>query len=407
MTASTRLLPTPVSARAKLLLGENDKSVVVVDGDQAWQYFLGSARRAPERAVRWLFAEPIPKVHVLSPNRRWLDPRDPDWADTLVPATLAERMTLAEPMTLATTGDLPRAVHAHRDGEVAVTAPGMLAILDHPSRSCRHFDLGADVSYAVNDLLRVVEDLCFLDDGRLATVGLGTVRMWNVHALCEAASTLSGPWSAATIVLSAMGLAVRGNQVVGGVAPVPRFRAGAAVCAGRHRVVMAIADPNIARIAAIAVDDLRTGARETEFAVFGAALAVLAALGDGDRLLAFASGRQVTVVDLDTERSHSRALASKPTALAFFEGRSCVIGDTSGRLQSFGWLGAFAPHDETVQISASPITALAAAGSRFAIATGDGKIHTWSPGDAAPAQLTGLPAATSRLAFSPDGALLA
>jgi WD40 repeat protein len=65
---------------------------------------------------------------------------------------------------------------------------------------------------------------------------------------------------------------------------------------------------------------------------------------------------------------------------------------------------------ETIRVSpaeAAPITALTAAGQRVGIATGDGQIYTWAPGDATAAQLAGPAAAASRLALSPDGRVLA
>jgi WD40 repeat protein len=334
---------------------------------------------------------------VLSPDGRWIDPRDSGWADT-VPTGIAERMGLAE------LHRSPRGVHAHRDHEVAVAGPGMLAIVDGARRLCRSFALGADSLHAAADPPRVIDDVRFLEDGHLVTAGLSTVRRWDVRALCEAASVQHGALLPTAIVLAADGHAVRGGVLVTDAEPRPETRAGRALCAGAHRVALAIEDPSTKQVRAIAVSDLATRARVVELP---AADVALAALGEGDRWLAFASGNQVTVVDLDTERSHSRALGNLPTALAFYEGRWCVIGDAGGRVQSFDRLGAFAAHDDAVQVSAAPVTALAATGLRLAIATADGRIHTWAPGDPAPAQLAILPATTSRLAFSPDGALLA
>jgi WD40 repeat protein len=406
-------------ASAQGLLRADGKEFVLIEGPDAWRRSLDRAP-ADRTRVAWksdaaLF-EQLAKLAVLSPDGRWIDARDSGWADA-VPTQLAERMGLAE-------RESPRAVHAHRDHEVAVAGPGMLAIIDTSSRLCRPFALGADAMHAATDPPRVIDDLRFVDDGHLVTAGLSTVRRWDVRALCEAASVQHGEWLPTPIVLAADGRSMRGGVLLAGAEPRPEVREGRALCAGAHRVALAIEDPSAKQVRAIAVCDLVTGARVVELP---AADVELAALGDGDRWLAFASGDQVTVVDLEIVArgghamqgslaadaveqavlSRTRPLESKPTALAFFEGPRCVIGDASGRLYSVGWVGAFAMFSDTLQISASPITALAAAGSRFAIATADGRIHTWSPGDPAPAQLTGLPAATSRLAFSADGALLA
>lgn len=389
----------PRLAGAQALISADGQAFMLIEYNHAWRLALDGSPTGRMRDTRKRDAasfESFSRLVVRSPDGRWIDARDSGWTDA-VPTQLAERMGVTEVRR-------PHVVHAHRDHEVVVAGPGTLAFVDSPGRLCRPFALGVDATHAATDPPRVIDDVRFLEDGQLMTAGLSTIRRWDVRALCEAASVQHGGWLATAIVLAADGSPVRGAVLLDGAEPRPEVREGRALCAGAHRVVLALEDPSTRRVHAIAVCDRVTGAYVVELSAADVELAVL---GEGDRWLAFASGHQVTVVDLDTERSHSRALESLPTALAFFEGRSCVIGDAGGRLQSFGRLGAFAPHEDTIQISSSPITALAAAGSQFAIATSDGKIHTWSPGDAAPAQLADLPAATSRLSFSPDGALLA
>jgi uncharacterized protein YjbI with pentapeptide repeats len=394
LAASSSLLRKSSSAGARVLLRGDGKVVAIADDGDIRYHILGDIERGSDR----LEGSPVEgsRVATLSPDGGWLDPRDSEWADAL-PVKPAERMTTEE------LPRLPFAVHAHRGHEVAVADSGIIATVDRSIGLCRRFELTADPSHAASDPPCVVDDVCFLDHGRFTTAGLGTVRTWDLQGLCEVASS-SGGVSSSPIVLLADGRGIQRSKILGGTDPGSDLGAGRAICAGRYLVAMAITDPVTARITTITMHDLRTGAREVEFVAPGAELA---ALGEGDRWLAFASGNQVTVVDLDTEHGHTRDLASKPTALAFFEGQSCVIGDTGGRLQIFDRPGAFALHEYTLQISAAPVTALAVAGSRFAIATGDGKIHTWTSYDRAPAQLAGLPGATSRLAFSPDGSLLA
>jgi WD40 repeat protein len=135
-----------------------------------------------------------------------------------------------------------------------------------------------------------------------------------------------------------------------------------------------------------------------------------AALSPGDRWLALAT-REVSVFDLegdDTVRLAQR-IPIVASALAFLGDGSLLLGRSDGRLHRFLRDGDALPV-ETIRGSpagAAPITALAAVGAQVAIATADGQIYTWAPGDATATQLAGPAAVASRLALSPDGRRLA
>jgi uncharacterized protein YjbI with pentapeptide repeats len=396
----------------RALVSPNGTAVGVACGSQHWTARVSELAAGRPRGADVLIDR---AAQCWSPDGGWSDARPQ--TQVHLPEKLMDRLRSG-----ARSAGSPTTLRAHRDHEVMIAGADRMVIAD-VSGACRELPVSGGYRPFADHHLRqgsVIEDLRFIDADRLATAGLEAVRTWDLRALSgdSGAPVESGVvrFSAADLGEPPTALLADGRPVRCGMIPTADIFQDRVLCAGRTRYASATLLVDYDNHSQIRVSE--PGGAFLRVFLFdrgddtGRPLSDLshAALSPGDRWLALAT-REVSVFDLegdDTVRLAQR-IPIVASALAFLGDGSLLLGRSDGRLHRFLRDGDALPV-ETIRGSpaaAAPITALAAVGQQVAIATGDGQIYTWAPGDATATQLAGPAAVASRLALSPDGRMLA
>ncbi len=278
----------------------------------------------------------------------------------------------------------------------------------------------------------------FLDDGRLAVFGAGTIELRtapfaepSARIPLDAGKVL-GVWDASTPDRTRFLIRERGNRLrlvnpAGETLRLIPLELGfeSLVCAvrpGRRSVAVCSNSRSVPQSKIRRIYDLETGSFRTPLGESGYEVYDLRFDSGGARLAAACGDGTVRIWDADTGRSTAvmKGHAGDVRAVAFRpDGRRVASGGTDHTVRI--WDPASGRLLESSRSHQTPIVSLAYSpdGRRLASADEDGPIRVWEPeGDASDgrtfhghpqgiSRLPFVPDLARRLAFSPDGALLA